>query len=741
MIEDGYGNFTQDGTEFNIKVNKESFPQVPWSHILTNGRVGTIVTTNGGGNTWYINSRENKLTSWSNDVVSDRPSEIISIEDENDRWYAMPVNKEYDGEYEITFGFGYAKYSMQNKWCEQSLDIFVSNSLDEKVSILTLKNNSTKTKKVNLKYSVEAVLGVDLEYTKKHLVTRYEENRLKIYNRYNENYSNKEIYIKIVGEKLKKVTYAAEENYQVLETETQIEAGEKLEIAFVIGVVKKQYIEADIDFYKKEFENVKRYWLDKVTDICVETPEKSIDIMLNGWLKYQVLASRLCGRASFYQSGGAFGFRDQLQDVLGLIYTEPQLVKNQILYHSMQQFKEGDVLHWWHPEKNNGIRSRYTDDLLWLVYVTCEYIKVTNDYKILDIKTTYIDGRILKENENEAYINVMKSKDKESIYEHLKRAIEKSLRYGKNGLPQMGGGDWNDGMNEVHGESVWLGFFIYDILNKFIKICELKNDVDSANRYKKEMKFIKENLDKEAWDGNWYRRAFFEDGRMLGSNQCDECKIDSIAQSWAVISKAGEKEKQNIAMESLEKNLVDYENKVIKLLTPAFNKTKIEPGYIKAYIPGVRENGGQYTHAAIWAVIAETILQKKEKALELYKFVLPIEHYKTKELAEKYKVEPYVVAADVYSVENLAGMGGWTWYTGSASWCYKAGIENILGLVIENNTIKIKPCIPKEWKEYKIIYKVKGTIYKLNIKNKNENTSKTIPIEENKGIQEFEIII
>ncbi len=743
MIDDRYGQFSEDGQSFLLKVNEKEFPDVPWSHILTNGRVGTIVTTNGGGSTWYINSRENKLTTWSNDVISDRPSEIIHLDDKNDNWSAMPDFQNYNSEYDITFGFGYAKYSMKNKTYEQNLDVFVSNSLDEKVSILTLKNNSEKVRWVNLKYSVEAVLGVDLEYTKNHLVSRYEEDRLKIYNRYNEDYSSKEVYIKIVGKKVSKITYKKEESYQVLETKIQIEAGEKIEVAFVVGVVKKQYIEADINFYKKEFENVKKYWQDKVTDIYVETPEKSIDIMLNGWLKYQTLVSRLWGRASFYQSGGAFGFRDQLQDVLALIYTEPQLVKNQILYHSMHQFKEGDVLHWWHPEKNNGIRTKYTDDLLWLVYVACEYINVTSDYKILDIKTKYVDGRLLKEDENEAYINVMQSDEEESIYNHLKRAIEKSLRYGKHGLPQIGSGDWNDGMNEIHGESVWLGFFIYDILNKFIKICEFKNDVDAVNRYKKEMNFIKENLDKEAWDGKWYRRAFFEDGEMLGSIKNDECKIDSIAQSWSVISGAGDIEKQKTAMESLEKELIDYENKIIKLLTPAFNKTKIEPGYIKAYIPGVRENGGQYTHAAIWAVIAETILKNPQKAVELYKFILPMEHYKTKELSAKYKVEPYVVAADIYSVENLAGMGGWTWYTGSASWCYKAGVENILGLVITDNTIQIKPCIPKEWREYKIIYKNKGTIYKLNIKNKSGHGSskKTIPLEENKGVQEFEIII
>lgn len=752
LYNNGYGGFSEDGKDYILK---DIITPTPWSHILTNGRIGTIVTNGGGGSTWYINSRENKLTTWSNDTITDKPSEIIYLEDDNNKWAAMPIEKN-ENEYEIIYGFGYAKYILQNEKYKQETTVFVCNNTDEKVSLIKLKNTSKTVQNIKINYLAEMVLGVDIEYTKKHIVTKIDKNRIRLYNKYNENYSNKEIYLKIISNKDTLINFDKDcEYYKNINTRFKIEADEEIEIACVLGVVKKEYDNKSIEYYEKELIEIKEMWEKYLSIIQVETPEKMIDIMTNGWLKYQVLVSRMWGRASFYQSGGAYGFRDQLQDVLALVNSNPELAKIQILYHSMHQFVEGDVLHWWHPEKNNGIRTKYTDDLLWMVYAVCEYIKVTSDYKILEIETNYINGRLLKEDENEAYINVEKSSEKDNIYEHCKKAIEKILRYGTHGLLLIGSGDWNDGMNNIHGESVWLSFFMCDILKKFIKICEYKKDFSTKERYKKELEYITENIEKNAWDGNWYKRAYFENGKALGSNKNDECKVDSISQSWSVISDVVSKERQKIAMESFENQLVDYENKVIKLLTPAFNKTELEPGYIKAYIPGVRENGGQYTHAAIWAVMAETILKKADKAMELYKFVLPIEHSKTKEEADKYKVEPYVIAADIYGAENLAGMGGWTWYTGSASWCYKAGIENILGLVIENKAITFNPCIPKEWKEYKIKYKYKGSIYDITIKNPEgkstgitkvllngkEVEEKAVQLQKNMGEQNIEVIM
>lgn len=380
-----------------------------------------------------------------------------------------------------------------------------------------------------------------------------------------------------------------------------------------------------------------------------------------------------------------------------------------------------------------GIRTRFSDDLLWLAYLTIEYIEFTGDKSILDIETPYLQGQILEPNQDERYDKYSESKEQGSIYKHCIKAIEKSLNFGENGLPKIGSGDWNDGFSTVgnkgKGESVWLGFFLYYILNKFIPICREKGEEELAQKYEKIKMNLKKALNSNGWDGRWFRRAFMDDGNVLGSMENDECRIDSIAQSWSIISGAGDNDKKYISMESLENHLVDRENGIIKLLDPPFEKGKLEPGYIKGYLPGVRENGGQYTHGAIWVIIAEAMIGFGDKAAELYRMINPIEHARTKEASKKYKVEPYVIAADVYGSSNLAGQGGWTWYTGSSSWYYKAGIEYLLGLKVEKGYIRIEPCIPKEWKEYQMQYKWKESIYHIKIKNpegKNTGVSKVI---------------
>ncbi len=374
-----------------------------------------------------------------------------------------------------------------------------------------------------------------------------------------------------------------------------------------------------------------------------------------------------------------------------------------------------------------GIRTKFSDDLLWLAYLTIEYIKFTGDNHILDIETPYLQGQILETNQDERYDKYPEIKELGSIYEHCIKAIEKSLDFGENGLPKIGSGDWNDGFSTVgnkgKGESVWLGFFQYYILDKFIPICRQKGNEQLAQEYEEIKIQLKKALNTNGWDGRWFRRAFMDDGNVLGSMENDECRIDSIAQSWSIISGAGDNDKKYISMESLENHLIDRENGIIKLLDPPFEKGKLEPGYIKGYLPGVRENGGQYTHGAIWVIIAEAMLGFGDKATELYRMINPIEHARTKEASKKYKVEPYVIAADVYGAGNLAGQGGWTWYTGSSSWYYKAGIEYLLGLKVEKGYIKIEPCIPKEWKEYQIQYKWKESIYNIKVKNpENKNT-------------------
>ncbi|MFZ5351134.1 MAG: GH36-type glycosyl hydrolase domain-containing protein, partial [Bacillota bacterium] len=471
----------------------------------------------------------------------------------------------------------------------------------------------------------------------------------------------------------------------------------------------------------KAFKEVKEYWKKILGVIRVSTPDESMDNMLNGWLLYQTLACRMWARSALYQSGGAYGFRDQLQDSMALVYISPETTRNQILYHSSRQFFEGDVQHWWHPGTDKGIRTKFSDDLLWMPYVTIDYIRITGDYSILDMQTPYLDEECLKDEEDERYNRPCVSEVKASLYEHCIKAIEHSLKFGQHGIPLMGSGDWNDGMNTVgnkgRGESVWLGWFLYSILVEFSVICSHRKDSNRAERYMNIAKEIVKAVEDNAWDGNWYRRAYFDNGIPLGSAENTECRIDSLAQSWAVISGAGRKDRIKEAFEAVEHYLINKDDGIILLLTPPFDEGDLEPGYIKGYLPGVRENGGQYTHAAVWVVLAYAMQGMGDKAWEYYNMLNPINHAKTMMEVARYKVEPYVMAADVYAVNPHAGRGGWTWYTGAAGWMYRVGIQHILGFKIEDGKLSINPCIPKSWSEYSIEYLYKKTSYNIAVRN------------------------
>ena len=756
----GYGAFSKDGKEYIIKINKNQKTPTTWSHIIANEKFGTCVTESNGGYTWYKNSRLNRVSSWDNSIIINIPSEIIYLQDEENgkTWTPTAMVKPDDKNYNTIFGFGYAKFVHCSDNIMQELEVYVPINESAKINVLTLTNNAPKKKKIRIIYYIKPVIGEDEIKSDGKISLEYKENNNMIIARkiYNSDELNNIVYISssekiksYTGDKTKFLGDGGLENPDVLKTirldnndalgkktciaielNVEIESFSNKKVSIILGAEENVDIATDVAYRysnlqncKTELQNVKNKWNELLGKVKVNTPYESLNIILNGWTMYQTISSRILGKTGFYQSGGAYGFRDQLQDAFSTRYIDSQILYNQILKHSRHQFIEGDVEHWWHDENDRGIRTRFSDDLLWLPYAVIKYINFTGDYEILNKKTTYLQGEELKENENEKYNKYISSNIEESIYEHCKKAIKRACNFGENGLPKIGIGDWNDGFSNIgtegKGESVWLGFFLYIILKEFsklIKQCK-QEEIETSNWYENIAEKLKENLNENAWDGKWYKRAFADNGDIYGSMENEECKIDSIAQSWSVISGAGDIEKKESAMKSLENHLVDNENGLIKLLDPAFDKSKLEPGYIKSYIPGVRENGGQYTHAAVWSIIAEAILGDGNKAVEWYKMINPIEHSRTKKEANRYKVEPYVMPADIYGNQNLLGQGGWTWYTGSSGWYYTAGIEYILGLKIYHNVLSINPCIQKEWDGYSIQFKYKESIYNINVKN------------------------
>lgn len=805
-----YGGFSQDGKEYSIKINKENRLQAVWCNILANENFGTVVTENMGGYTWYKNSRLNRITAWNNSSSQDIPSEIIYLKDKekNLSWSLGANPMPDDNDYNIIYGFGYCKYIHQSMNILQEVEVFVPKEDTCKINIITLKNTEPIKKRLKLLYYIKPVIGEDEIKTNGNINVEFEKNNnvVTAKNLYGLETDNQIVYISssekiqsftgnkksflgssglsnpdsLEQEKLDNSNGLGKDTCIAIEFDVDLESFETKEISLILGAIQSSesisykdisYKYSKIQNCKLELEKIKRYWNEILGKVQIQTPLESMNLILNGWTMYQTIVCRLIARTGFYQSGGAFGFRDQLQDTLGTKFLDIEIMKNQIIKHSKHQFLEGDVEHWWHDETGRGIRTKFSDDLLWLVFVVIEYINFTCDYSILDIQTPYLVGKQLEDNEDERYDRHKITQETGSIFEHCVRAINRSLNFGEHGLPKIGSGDWNDGFSEVgnkgKGESVWLGFFQYYIFDNFIPICEeiiKKNEADDKNcediqeliiKLSKVKNDLKKSLNSYAWDGRWFKRAFCDNGTILGTIENEECKIDSIAQSWSVISNAGDNDKKYISIESLENYLVDRENGIIKLLDPPFEKSKLEPGYIKAYLPGVRENGGQYTHAAVWSVIAETLLGFGDKALELYRMINPIEHSRTRDAANKYKVEPYVIAADIYGSKNLAGRGGWTWYTGSSSWYYVAGIEYILGLRVKKGMMTINPCIPKDWKEYSIRFRFGDSLYKIKVSNpngkntgvekflidNNEIASREIKLQSSGGVFNIDIIM
>ena len=473
--------------------------------------------------------------------------------------------------------------------------------------------------------------------------------------------------------------------------------------------------------------SVQSFWERTLSTIEIKTPDVAMNLLVNRWLIYQTLSCRVWARSAFYQVGGAFGFRDQLQDVMALVYSHPQITRAHILLAASRQFPEGDVQHWWHPPSGRGVRTRCSDDLLWLPFVLSFYLKVTGDESILSEVVSYIDAPQLSPDQHDIYLEPKLSNEKSNLFIHCLRAIDRSLTVGEHGLPLMGAGDWNDAMNLIghkgKGERVWMAWFLAAILEAFIPICTRQNGPDHASRYQEHLQKLKSSIEANAWDGEWYLRAFFDNGEKLGSQSSEECKIDSISQTWAILSGVGDKERSQKAIQSVNKYLINRQDRIIKLITPPFDQGATDPGYIKGYLPGIRENGGQYTHAAIWTVMAYAALNDGDTATELYSLINPFNHAAAYTNQQTYKIEPYVMAADLYGVSPHIGRGGWSWYTGSASWMYRAAIESILGFDLKQDKLIINPCIPKAWNEFTMIYRRGKTQFNILVLNKQEKAS------------------
>lgn len=665
----GYGGFNMEGDEYEIL---NTHTPVPWCNVLTNERFGTLVSTYGTVYSFYKNAGEFKLTHWCNDWADFKAGETFK--------------GIYDNEYNLTYGFGYTVLTSETNNIVRNMDIFVPINDDLKVQYIHLTNNRAIDKEVEIEFKPDMVMGVAKEISSSYVLCKNENDTLYFKNPYNEFFGTVISYLKAVLFNENDGTVEYDEKEKSVKVKCRVKQGETKSFAILFGatdegmekineMVLKYSLEENI---LKEYELTKEYWKAKVKR-NFKTGNEYIDIMANGWLMYQTIASRLFARTGLYQAGGAFGYRDQLQDSLALISSWPERTKAQIVKHSSKQFEQGDVLHWWHEHNLRGIRTRFSDDYLWLPYVLSEYIFKTHDDSILDIRTPFLENKPLGDRK-ELYDYFAPTEVTASIYEHAIIAIKYGLsRKGRHGLLSIGDGDWNDGFSDIQGESVWLTFFMMDILDRFAKIAEIKMDDVNKMHFLSERHVLKHAVLDYAWTGEYFARAYYPDGTPIGTPLSEDCKIDLISQAWSAISLKDYvdcKEEIKSSLNSAEKYLVDRKHDIIKLLYPPFDTPKNNPGYIKAYIPGVRENGGQYTHGAIWLAKAYFETGKAENGLDILKILNPINHSDSKEKADIYMVEPYVVAADVYANPEHIGRGGWTWYTGSSAWMYKVIEDN-----------------------------------------------------------------
>jgi cyclic beta-1,2-glucan synthetase len=764
LFFNGIGGFSQDGREYVITTAYGQSTPAPWVNVIANARFGTVISESGAAYTWSENAHEFRFTPWSDDPVSDVSGEALYLRDEDSGSFWSPTSLPCGGEtpYVTRHGFGYSVFEHEENGIHSSLTVFVDLDVAIKFSMLKIRNNSGRARRLSATGYVEWVLGDLRPKSGMHVTTEIDldSGAILARNPYSPEFGDRIAFfdadgatrmlnVSVSGDRreflgrngtlrnpaamsrsrLSNKVGAGLDPCAAVQVPFELADGQEREITFRLGATGRRGIDDAIalvhhlrepEALRESLQSVKAYWTNILGAVQVETPDPALDVLANGWLLYQTIACRIWARSGYYQSGGAFGFRDQLQDTMALVHVEPRLLREHLLRSAARQFVEGDVQHWWHPPQGRGVRTHCSDDFLWLPQAACRYVLATGDTGVLNESIPFLEGHPVNPEDDSYYDLPARSAATAPLYEHCVRAIRRGLPTGARGLPLMGSGDWNDGMNLVgiqgKGESVWLGFFLYDTLIKFSTLAREHGDAAFAQECLAQADQLRHNIDQHGWDGGWYRRAYFDDGTPLGSTVNPECQIDSISQSWSVLSGAGDPARSRIAMEALDRRLVRRDHALIQLLDPPFDTSALNPGYIKGYVPGVRENGGQYTHAAIWAAMAFAASGDNRRAWECFDLINPIHHGNSAEAIDTYKVEPYVVAADVYAVTPHTGRGGWTWYTGSASWMYRLITESLLGLRIEAGQLRFAPCLPADWPGFKVRYHYRETLYVIAVR-------------------------